>query len=367
MSSKSKISATHILCALFILLGVTAYTAQVIIDIVSALKHTTDQTGRYLQPLLLIAMAGMTFSLGAFAGLRFRAGTPKDIVIGCVCFLLATYFLFYSFSNSVGFSFEQTVGKMRLVEAQNQQAKDLVEEQKKQARDMLAGILDFAKRTYVTAQGKADKADAKGLLKDMLKESATPTPILTPKVEEVMPDGKAEAFGGWLGLNPEQFRLLDSVYLAFGICLIKWLAPALGFGYWPAARRQAEVVDSETKPQATAPALPPCASLDDHTVDDLQSVKEWLELAMHYNPNGTDEIQATDALHHFNEWEKQKDPTRRLMTLTKFGDCTTELGIKKKRGRVVIYIGLRPREAAVAPPRTSTRGRRARKMQHAPA
>lgn len=348
-----RITIAHALCAFLILLGAAAYTAQCAIDVVSALRHTTDETGRLLQPLLIITMAGMTFGLGSFAGLRFRAG---DKVIGTVCFLLATYFLFYSFSNSVGFSFEQTVGKQRLVEAQNQQAKDIAEIQAKQAREMQQGISEFAKRTYSTAHGRAAKAEARELLKESL---TTTVPVVVPKITEVMPDGKAEAFGGWLGIAADKFRLLDSVYLAFGICLIKWIAPALGFGYWPRGSREqiaAPVpvpapVDPRTLPQPVR-----TVDTEERQASELALVKEWLATRMVHTPGDQQRtILATEAYQNFARWAQGERRMGQVLTQTAFGNRMKELGVEKVKVRGMLYVGLSARATAPIVPLSSHR------------
>ncbi len=328
--------------AFFMLLGLSAGAAQCVVDIEVGLSHTTRESCRILQPALFVIMEAMGLGISYFAGKRWCEGGK---LMSASCFLLAAYFLAYSFSNSVGFSYEQTVGKQKLVELQNKQARDIAELHVKRQVETRREFADFAKRTYLQAQGKGAKAEARQILKDTLE---APVPIVPPHVEDVMADGKAEAFGALLGLQGDVLRFWDSVWLAFGICLTKFFAPVLASACLPRPSRKAEVIPTQTRSEAGAPAAPP-APLGGPEVDDLRLVKEWLQREMDHDPAASVKTQAADALHRFNEWKEQTRPELRRppMTQTMFGRCMRKLGVKKKKiGQFVFYLGLRPRQRA---------------------
>lgn len=355
-----QITAAHLLCSLLIALAALAYGVEGTQNVVYALRHTTDDVGRIVMPVAAIVITGGIFALGAFAGLMFRAGKP---VIGTVCFVLVTLLLAYSISNSVGYSFEQTVGKQRLSEALNKQAIDIAAQQNKAALDRQKQQQEWLQRTYsemAKSRNKDDRKEARTLLTEGTKDLWTaPTPLVVPKVADVMSDGKAEAFGRYFKLDPESFRLLDSVYLSLLLSFIKWTFPALGFGYWPRGSRDEKVAAPVETPAPETPALPQPVRTVDVSIEEKQALEaqlvgEWLSLCMVHNRAAEDvQMAATDAYGAFVRWCQHVKHRGSVMSQTAFGLRMKEAGVQKRRENGFVYIGLalRKPELVTAPVR----------------
>jgi len=338
-----QITAAHLLCSLLIALATLAYGVEGTQNVVYALRHTTDDVGRIVMPVAAIVITGGIFALGAFAGLMFRAGKT---VIGTVSFVLVTLLLAYSISNSVGYSFEQTVGKQRLSEALNKQARDIAAQQNKAALDRQKQQQEWLQRTYsemAKSRNKDDRKEARTLLSEGTKDLWTaPTPLVVPKVADVMSDGKAEAFGRYFKIDPESFRLLDSVYLSLLLSFIKWTFPALGFGYWPRGSRD-EKVAAPVETPAPEPALPqPMRTVDieEKQALEAQLVGEWLGARMSHDPKATSGMPATDAYGDFVRWCQGVKRRGAVMSQTAFGLRMKEAGIEKRKQNGFVYVGL---------------------------
>lgn len=354
------ITAQHFVCSALILLGFFAYGSEAVVNVVFALRHTVDDVGRYTQAAQALAIVGAVFALSSLAGILFRKGGWLNYVMAGVFFLTVTLFLAYSLSNSVGFSFEQTVGRQRLVTAQNQRAKDIAERQEKQLADARKQAQAFAERTYIQAYGKQARQEARELMKEAL---TAPTPIVPLNLETLMPDGKAEAIGGWLGVKPDAFRLLDSTYMSLLMALIKWLFPTLGFGYWPRGSREGKVVANPEKPAEPIdpadlpqpvrtvdelPAMTQEQASEERQAQELSLVKEFLRVGTERTGDES-LLSSTDLYDAFRAWSQRGKHQGQTMTGTSFGNRLRELGLtkvkhKKKR---FCYVGIRLRKPNV--------------------
>lgn len=359
-----RIEKGHILCALLILIGISAYVWESVISITFALRQTVDDVGRTVSPGQMVTLVLATLTLSGMTGWLWRSGSRFDRWVATLLFIASTVPLAYLFSNSVAFNYGQTEGKTRLANALNQQARDIAAEQMRLAAEQRKAQQEWVHRTYeqmARSRSKDDRKQAGTLLAEQSKDIlGTPLPVVVPQLADVLPDPKAAAFGRWLGLDGETFRWLDGVMLSGILKLIEWLFPMLGMAYWPRASRDDATVATPIQPtQPAAPILPqPVRTTDseERQAGELGLVSEWLSIgAIHVPGDEHRRVLAADAYDAFRSWCQKAKHAGRVITITSFGNRMKELGVEKTKvnGKNVHYLGLslRAREAAPGMPK----------------
>jgi len=340
MSWIKRITGAHILCSLMILAGIVAYGVTTGVDILSAWKQSVDDAGRITNAVQWGLIAFGVFAASSFAGLRFRAG---HWIVGSVCFALAVGFTCYSMSNSIGFMYAQTVGKMRLVAAKNAQAKDIAELQNKATLEERKADREWRQRTYENTKSTLEK---RRLEKGMTGQ--TIAPLVEARIEDVMPDGKAAFFARWLKIDPETFRMGDSTVVVLLVALIKLCFPTLGFAYWPRGSREGDEEEAKPdKPSSPPEELPqPMRPVDQNQAASL--VRSWLASGDVESADPKAHVSGAEEVYGwFRDWCQHGHHLGRVPTQTRFGMVMSEIGIpKEKRGRNVVYRGLRRKVAS---------------------
>jgi hypothetical protein len=187
------------ICAVLVGCGVLAYIATASIDIYyGGLATTIDNVGIVIQSTSMLVVSGFTLGLASFAGFLLRAG--RKIVSVCLL-VIATLFMTFSLSNGVGFVASQSVGKAKLLEANQKQAEDLAELQNQQAIE----TQNWLKRTYLQTKDKADKDK-------LLAQAVAPVEFKAAKIYTVMADARASVFSQLFGWKQ------DTVQMGCGGC-----------------------------------------------------------------------------------------------------------------------------------------------------
>ena len=217
---KTSVELPRWICAVLVGCGVLAYIATASIDIYyGGIATTIDKVGILIQSTSMLVVSGFTLGLGSFAGFLLRAGRW---FWAAVLLCIATCFMCYSLSNGVGFVASQSVGKAKLLEANQKQAEDLAELQNQQVIENQ----NWLKRTYLQAKDKADKDK-------LLAQAVAPVEFKAPEIKTVMADARASVFSQLFGLKQETVQIGAAIALPVLLVLGKLLGPLLGFAFWP--------------------------------------------------------------------------------------------------------------------------------------
>jgi hypothetical protein len=128
----------------------------------------------------------------------------------------------YSLSNGVGFVASQSVGKAKLLEANQKQAEDLAELQNQQAIENQ----NWLKRTYLQANDKTDKDK-------LFAQAVAPIEFKAAEIKTIMADARASVFSQLFGWKQENVQMGAAIALPVLLVLGKLLGPLLGFAFWP--------------------------------------------------------------------------------------------------------------------------------------
>ena len=219
------------ICAVLVGCGVLAYIAIASIDIYyGGLATTVDNVGIFIQSTSMLVVSGFTLGLGSFAGFLLRAGRW---FWAAVLLCIATCFMCYSLSNGVGFVASQSVGKAKLLEANQKQAEDLAELQNQQAIENQ----NWLKRTYLQAKDKADKDK-------LLAQAVAPVEFKAPEIKTVMADARASVLSQLFGSKEETVQMVAAIALPVLLVLGKLLGPLLGFAFWPVRHPKPEQISA---------------------------------------------------------------------------------------------------------------------------
>jgi len=354
----------HLLCVLAVAAGLSAYVWEAMINYNFALSQTVDDVGRIIGPGQMVTISVATFVLTSMAGWIWRMGGVGNRVIAGILFFTALLPMSYSLSNSTAFNYGQTVGKVLVAQAIDQQARDIADQkahaQEKARADQQAILLRTYTQAAKEARTRQDKKDAQAFLLQGSRELlSAPEPVIVPTSKDVLPDPKAALAKQTLGVGLEQFRLWDSAILSLICKLFEWLFPTLGFAYWPRGSRGEKVAAPVETPAPETPALPQPVRTVDVSIEEKQALEaklvgEWLSLCMVHNPAAEDvQMAATDAYGAFVRWCQHVKHRGSVMSQTAFGLRMKEAGVQKRRENGFVYIGLalRKPELVTAPMR----------------
>lgn len=340
----------HLLCVLAVAAGLSAYVWEAMINYNFALSQTVDDVGRIIGPGQMVTISVATFVLTSMAGWIWRMGGVGNRVIAGILFFTALLPMSYSLSNSTAFNYGQTVGKVLVAQAIDQQARDIADQkahaQEKARADQQAILLRTYTQAAKEARTRQDKKDAQAFLLQGSRELlSAPEPVIVPTSKDVLPDPKAALAKQTLGVGLEQFRLWDSAILSLICKLFEWLFPTLGFAYWPRGSRGEKVAAPVETPAPETPALPQPVRTVDVSIEEKQALEaqlvgEWLGARMSHDPKATSGMPATDAYGDFVRWCQGVKRRGAVMSQTAFGLRMKEAGIEKRKQNGFVYVGL---------------------------
>jgi len=213
-------------CALSILVGVTAFGVQCAIDIFQFTRNVADPVEWWTQVWQAALPTGFTVAFSAFGGCLLYA---RAWVSAAALYVFVALVMAVTASNGIDYLANSTVAKT--VEAQRKVvvANDIAAIQTETAKKERQETLDTLWRTYTVAKKSEDKEKVLGQIKGV---TDTPLQVHAPVVEEVKMGGGA-ILKRRFGMNPEIIQEVRSVAFPVLILIGKSLAITLGFAFWP--------------------------------------------------------------------------------------------------------------------------------------
>lgn len=217
----------RIACIAFVICSIGSYLTTAYIGVINGYAATLTKQGQFIIPIIMGMVSVFTFSLTCAVGHWWRKGAQVAAALG---FLFAACLTSYSTWNVVGFLSQETLGRARLAETRNQEAKDLTKTANEQTIQSRKETDAWLKKTFTTTAKPADKEK---ILDKITSLAETPVPLKKAEVEDIAADVRTEAMHEVLGIDQKTAVKASAIALAAFLVLFELTGTTLGFALWP--------------------------------------------------------------------------------------------------------------------------------------
>jgi hypothetical protein len=219
--ASKEIEVSRWTCAFLVALGFVAYGYTCIVDMYyGGIENAADSgVSTWLLSAGMFTMSGFAFGFSCLSGNLLRSG-KRFTGIGVTGIIAC--FLCFSLFNGIGFVSGQTRGKAKLLEARQEQAKDIATIKNQQALNNQ----EWLKRTYLSTRDPKEK-------QELLSKAVAPVELQAAEIGMVISDARAEAISTILGWRQESVQFGYAVAFSILLILGKLLGPMCGFAFWP--------------------------------------------------------------------------------------------------------------------------------------
>lgn len=217
----------RIACIAFVLCSIGSYLTTAYIGVINGYAATLTKQGQLIIPIIMGMVSVFTFSLTCAVGHWWRKGAKVAAAFGL---LFAACLTSYSTWNVVGFLSQETLGRARLAETRNQEAKDLAKTANEQTVQSRKETDAWLKKTFTTTAKPADKEK---ILDKITSLAETPVPLKKAEIEDIAADVRTEAMHEVLGIDQKTAVKASAIALAAFLVLFELTGTTLGFALWP--------------------------------------------------------------------------------------------------------------------------------------